>query len=307
MEELREVFARELIELGKEFPNLYVIDADLKTSTRTVLFEDAYPRRFIQAGIAEQNMVGIAAGLALEGKIPIVCTFANFLASRALDQVYTSVAYPGINVKFAGAYSGILTGKLGATHQAIEDLAVMRGIPGLRIAAPADSWELRSVMRKSVEYNGPVYFRVDKNKPELEFTMGFPFEWGKGHEILHGTTATLIGTGIASRWAFEAASALHEEGINVRFLHMPSIKPFDDELVLKAAKETGILITIENHSIIGGLGGAVCEVACREQPAKVVRLGVKDMFCETGSDVELQEEYNLTAKDITKTVKSLLK
>lgn len=304
--EMREAFGLHLVDLGRRNKDIYVVDADLNTSTRTVHFLNEFPKRFVQAGIAEQNMVGIAAGLAIEGKIPVVCTFADFLTKRALDQVSISVSYPKLNVKLAGAYPGLFAGKCGATHQSVQDLANMRAMPCMRVIAPADITELQSAMDALVEYHGPVYFRIPRMAPDAELTAGRKFEWGKGHTLREGKDATIIGTGIASQWTVKAAELLAAEGIDCRVLHMPSIKPFDEELVIQAAKETRAIVTAENHSVIGGLGSAVCEVTAKAAPAKVLRMGIQDRFGDTADDIDLIKHYGLTPEDIAATVKQTL-
>ncbi|MBQ6735647.1 MAG: transketolase family protein [Lachnospiraceae bacterium] len=293
MEEMRETFGKYLATLGSEYDNMYVLDADLKTSTRTVLFEDVYPKRFVQCGIAEQNMVGISAGLALEGKIPVICTFAAFLSQRVLDQVNTSLAYPHINVKLAAAYSGIYASMCGATHQSLEDLAIMRAMPGMYVAAPGDNRELQQVMKAAMEHEGPVYYRVNRGAPDSSISDGHTFSWGKGHVLREGDDITIVSTGITSQWALEAANKLSSYGVSARVLHMPSIKPFDEELLIKAAKETGQVFTVENHSVIGGLGGLVAEVLSYHHPTRIVRIGIQDHFCETAADDVLTEHYGI--------------
>lgn len=306
MAEMRDTFGQTLIELGKTYKNLYVMDADLNTSTRTVGYFKEYPQRYVQAGICEQNMVGMAAGLALEGKIPLACTFATFLSLRALDQISTSVCYPQLNVKIVGSYCGLFTSKTGATHQAIQDLAIFRAMPNIRVVDPCDNHELKQVMKATLDYVGPTYQRCTIITPDAEITEGLTFEWGKGHQLVDGDEITIVSTGITSQWAYQAAKQLHEEGISARMLHMPSIKPFDHELLEKAAKETKGIITVENHTVIGGLAGAVAESLCEHTPAKMARLGVQDRYGNTGSDKELIEEYGIGTKHICQAVRDFL-
>ena len=306
MEEMRTTFGKYLSELGENYPNLYVMDADLKTSTKTVLFEEKFPQRFVQTGIAEQNMVGIAAGLALEGKIPVVCTFAAFLSQRVLDQVISSVAYPQTNVKLAAAYSGVFASMCGATHMSLEDLAIMRSIPGMRVVDAADNEELKQVIKAAVDFEGPVYFRVHRGKPDRIITEGRTFCWGKGYQLLNGDDLTIVSTGITSQWAFQAAQALHEQGIGARMLHIPCIKPFDEMLVQKAAQETRLVLTVENHSIYGGLGGTVAELLSERCPVRVKRLGVNDIFGQTAPDGELSKYFGLDPANIVSEAKALL-
>lgn len=298
MEEMRETFGKQLVELGRQYPELFVIDADLNTSTRTVLFMDQFPTRFIQVGIAEQNMVGIAAGMALEGKIPVACTFADFLSKRACDQVSISVAYPKANVKLAGAYPGLFAGKAGATHQAIQDLANMRAMPNMVVVAPCDGEELKQVMAAMMVYDGPVYFRISRKGVPSLLPPGYSFAWGKGVELRPGKDVTIVGTGIASHWAAAAADELAKAGVSARVLHMPCVKPFDTALLVEAASATGAAVTVENHSVIGGLGGAVAEILGEECPVPLQRIGVCDHFVETGEDAELIEKCGLSVSDI---------
>lgn len=307
MEEMRETFGKYLAELGDDYKNMYVIDADLKTSTRTVLFEDAHPERFIQCGIAEQNMIGVSAGLALEGKIPVACTFAAFLSQRVLDQVNTSVSYPHINVKLAAAYSGLFASMCGATHQSLEDYAIMRSMPGMYVADAADNHELQQVMKAAMDYDGPVYYRVNRGAPDAIITEGREFAWGKGYKLHDGEDVTIVSSGITSQWALEAAQELEACGIHARMLHMPSIKPFDEELLVQAAKETGLVVTVENHSVKGGLGGLVAEVLSEKQPTRLIRMGVQDCYSQTAADPVLAEYHEIDTKGIVKAVKAAVK
>lgn len=307
MEEMRTIFGKYLAELGNNYGNMYVLDADLKTSTKTIEFEKAHPERFVQCGIAEQNMIGISAGLALEHKIPVVCTFAAFLSQRALDQVNTSIAYPHINVKLAAAYSGLFASMCGATHQSLEDLAIMRAMPGMYVADPADGNELRQVMKAAMEHDGPVYYRVSRGAEEESISDGHEFMWGKGYEIHAGNQATIVSSGVTSQWALQAARQLESEGIRVQVLHMPSIKPFDDELLLRAAEETRLVITVENHSVYGGLGGAVAEILGEKLPTRLYRLGVQDQFSETAPDPVLASYHGIDAAGIVARMREIVK
>lgn len=304
--EMREAFGRELVELGKQYPNMYVLDGDLNTSTRTGPFAAAHPKRFIQAGIAEQNMIGMAAGLAIEGKIPVACTFASFISLRCLDQISTGVAYPFLNVKIAGAYCGVFASKCGSTHQSFEDIAIFRAMPCMRVADPGDNEELKQIMKAAMDYYGPVYYRITRMPPDAVITEGRTFEWGKGHQLVDGSDLTIVSTGITSQWAYAAAKQLHQEGISARMLHMPSIKPFDEELLVKAASETGRIVTVENHSVIGGLGSAVTEVLSEKCPTRVLRLGIQDRFGDTAPDVELIDEFGMGVRDICATARLIM-
>ena len=307
MAEMRDVFGKYLAELGNEYGNMYVLDADLKTSTRTVKFEEAHPERFVQCGIAEQNMVGISAGLALENKIPVVCTFAAFLSQRTLDQINTSVAYPRINVKLAAAYSGLFASMCGATHQSLEDLAIMRAMPGMYVADPADDEELRQVMKAAMEHQGPVYYRVSRGAAEESISTGHNFTWGKGYEIHPGSDVTVVSTGVTSQWALQAARQLEAEGISVQVLHMPSIKPFDEDLLISAADKTGLVVTVENHSVLGGLGGLVAEILSEKCPTRLHRLGVQDVYSETAPDPVLASYHGIDAVGIAASVREIVR
>ena len=306
MDEMRTTFGKYLAELGNEYKNLYVVDADLKTSTKTVLFEEAHPDRLLQVGIAEQNMVGMSAGLSLGGKIPVACTFAAFLSQRVLDQVVSSVAYPKLNVKLAGAYCGVFASHCGATHMSLEDLAIFRSMPNMYVADATDNEELKQVIKAAIDYEGPVYFRVNRGAPDAIITEGLKFEWGKGHVLKDGKDVTIVSTGITSQWALQAANLLEAEGISARMIHMPSIKPFDEELLLKAAQETKAIVTVENHSINGGLGGLVAEILSEKCPTKLHRIGVKDFFGQTAPDSELIEFYGFDPQNIAKETKEFI-
>ncbi len=297
-EEMRDVFGKTLLELGHEFPNIIVLDADLHTSSKAVYFKQAFPARFIQCGIAEQNMFGIAAGLATQGYIPFPCTFAVFAAKRALDQVSISIAYPKLNVKIPGSYVGIPTSRAGASHNAVTDMAIMRGMPHMRVADPGDNWELRSMMRAAVLTEGPVYFRVTRyTLPDL-FGEGHQFAWGRGHRLREGADVTLIGTGMMTGFCLQAADLLARDGIWADVLHYGSVKPIDEDLIAESARKTGAVVTAENASVIGGLGSAVAEVLGERAPAVLRRIGVQDRFIESGGVAELLAEYRLRPEDI---------
>lgn len=306
MEEMREVFGKTLVELGSENDKVWVLDADLNTSTKTVYFLDKYPQRFVQVGIAEQNLVGIASGLALEGKIPFPCTFADFISRRSLDQIAISIAYPRTNVKLIGAYPGLFTGKAGATHQSVQDLANMRAMPNMVVVDPGDNNELEQVLKAAAEYVGPVYIRVTRCAPSPVVPEDYRFEWGKGVKIRDGEKVTLVGTGIATGWCLEAAEKLGAEGIPATVLHMPCLKPFDEKLLIEAAGKTRAVVTVENHSIIGGLGGAVAEVLSEKAPTKLSRVGIRDLYTESGEDDDLLEKYGMTIDHIVKAAKEVL-
>ena len=298
--EMREVFTRTLIEEAHKNEKIVVLDADLNTSTRTDIFKETFPTRFIQCGIAEQNMFGWASGLATLGYIPFPSTFAAFTVTRAADQINISIAYPRLNVKIAGSYCGISTGKAGATHQTIQDMAIMRSMPNMRVLDAADREELGQMIRAMLEYDGPVYFRVLRPEVPQVFDTDYHFNW-KPILLKEGKDITLIGTGLMTHRCLEAAKELTNMGIDAAVLHVPCLKPLDGVLLLKLAALTGIVITAENHSIIGGLGSAVAEILSEKIPVMVKRVGVNDMYVETGDDNDIYEKYGLTVKDIVHT------
>ncbi len=304
--EMREAFGQMLVELGRENPNLFVLDADLNTSTRTDLFLAEFPKRFIQCGIAEQNMLGIAAGLAAGGAIPFPTTFAAFAARRACDQVSVSIAYPKLNVKIPGTYPGLPTSKAGATHQAIEDLAIMRAMPNMRVLDPGDIEELRQVMRAAVAYDGPVYFRVTRPAVPDIMPAGYRFEWGKAVSLRRGSDVALLGTGLLSSFCLQAADLLAREGVQARVDHHPCLKPVDREAILQAARETGGIVTAENHSTIGGLGSTVAEVLGEGHPVPMERVGVRDKFVESGEVPDLFVKYEVRPEDIAAAARRVL-
>jgi len=298
-EEMRDAFGEMLVTLGQENPDIYVLDADLNTSTRTVYFLEAFPRRFLQLGIAEQNMFGVAAGLATTGIIPFPTTFAVFAVRRAADQISISIAYPRLNVKIPGTYPGLPTGKAGATHQSVQDLAIMRAMPHMLVVDPGDNAELRQVMRAAVEYVGPVYFRVTRPVvPDIPWPEGYRFDWGHGVNLRQGDDVALLGTGFMTSSCLRAAERLAEKGISARVDHHPCLKPLDIELVQEAARACGAIVTVENHSILGGLGGAVAEAASELCPIPMRRIGMRDEYIETGEIADLFAKYRMRTEDI---------
>jgi transketolase len=297
-EEMREVFGKTLVALGHEFPNVVVLDADLHTSSKALYFKQAFPIRFIQCGIAEQNMFGIAAGLATQGFIPFPSTFAVFATKRALDQVSISIAYPQLNVKIPGSYVGIPTSRAGASHNAITDVANMRAMPNVRVADPGDNNELRAVMRAAVLTEGPIYFRITRYTLPVLFGEGHAFAWGVGQRLQEGSDVTLIGTGMMTGLCQRAAEILEGDGIHAEVLHCGSIKPLDGDLIASSARKTGAVVTAENASIIGGLGSAVAEVLGERAPAVLRRIGVHDRFIKSGGIPELLAHYRMRAEDI---------
>jgi len=295
--DLRDAFADALVELGHERADIIVLDADLNTSSKTVKFMESFPDRFIQVGIAEQNLFGISAGLAMEGFIPFPSTFAVFAARRALDQIAISIAYPGLNVKIPGSYVGLPTSRAGASHNSIEDIAIFRTLPNMRVADPGDATELRAVVRVAVATDGPVYFRVARlSVPDLP-AHGSGFEWGRGQVVRDGADVTLFGTGIMTGLCLRAAELLVKDGIDAQVVHMASIKPIDVDLVRGSALQTGCAVTAENASIIGGFGAAVLE-AMGPVAVPVERIGVRDRWVDSGAVDDLFVEHAMQPSDI---------
>lgn len=296
--EMRDAFGQTLVALGEDYPNMIVLDADLHTSSKAGYFKKAYPDRFIQVGIAEQNMFGIAAGLALTGFIPFPSTFAVFASRRALDQIAISIAFPNLNVKIPGSYVGIPTSRAGASHNAIEDIAVMRALPNMRVADAGDNVDLRGIMRAAMAVQGPVYFRVTRyNLPAL-FGPNHTFTWGKGQLLRSGEDVTLFGTGLMTGRCVEAAELLAQEGVAAEVVHLGSIKPIDAELIVASARRTGCAVTAENASIVGGLGSAVAEVLSEHYPVPVQRIGVRDRWLDSGGIDELFTHHAMQPADI---------
>ena len=303
----RDAYGATLVELGNEREDIIVMDADLAAATKTGMFKKAHPERFFNAGIAEGNMVSVAAGLAAAGKTVFASSFAMFAAGRAFEQIRNSVAYPKLNVKIAASHAGISVGEDGATHQCCEDIGVMRTIPGMVILNPADGPEAAAAVRAAAEYEGPVYLRLGRlavpvfNEEKVDFVIG------KGQELAAGTDVTVIATGLLVNEALIAAETLKAEGISVRVINMATIKPIDKDIILKAAAETGAIVTAEEHNVIGGLGSAVAEVLCESgKPVPMLRVGVEDCFGRSGPALELLEIYGLTAPAIVEKVKAVL-
>ncbi len=303
----RESFGETLVELGKENPDIVVLDADLAEATKTNIFKKKFPERFIDCGIAESNMIGIAAGLATCGKIPFAASFAMFAAGRAFEQVRNSVGYPHLNVKVAGSHAGISVGEDGATHQCCEDIALMRTIPGMVVLNPADHYEMVDAVKVAAAYNGPVYLRLGRLAVEsCTENVSEPFEIGKGRTLREGDDIAIVATGLMVGEALKAHEALKASGIHARVIDIHTIKPLDRELLIKAAKETGRIVTVEEHNVIGGLGEAVCACLCEECPVPVTRIGVNDVFGHSGPAVDLLKEFGLCAENIEATVKKVL-
>ncbi len=303
----RQAYGEALKQLAVENPNVVVLDADLSKSTMTAEFNKVAPERFINVGIAEQNLIGTAAGLSLTGKVPFASSFAMFAAGRAFEIIRNTVAYPKLNVKIAATHAGLTVGEDGASHQAIEDLSLMRSIPNMVVLNPADGVEAKKAVIVAANYNGPVYIRLGRAAVEEIFDDNYEFQIGKGVELVKGNDASIIATGIMVEKALKASEILKAEGINVRVINIHTIKPIDAELIIKAAKETKRIVTAEEHSIIGGLGSAVLEAISEECPVPVIRIGVKDTFGESGKPNELLEKYGLTEKEIVEAVKKLVK
>ena len=304
----RESYGNALKELGAENPNVLVLDADLAGATKTGVFKKAYPDRFFDCGIAEGNMVGIAAGLATTGKIPFCSTFAMFAAGRAFEQVRNSVGYPHLNVKIAATHAGISVGEDGATHQCNEDIALMRTIPGMVVLNPADDVEARAAVKAAAEYEGPVYLRFGRLAvPVFNDEANYKFEIGKGILLREGTDLTIVATGLCVNSALEAAEKLAAEGISAEVINIHTIKPLDEEIILESAKNTGKVVTAEEHSVIGGLGSAVCDVLSEKLPTPVKKIGVYDVFGESGPAVKLLEKYKLDGAGVYEQIKDWLK
>ncbi len=296
----RNAYGEALKELAEKYPQLVVLDADLAHATMSKFFADAYPERFFNCGIAEANMTDIAAGMATAGFKPFTNTFAIFAAGRAYEQVRNSIAYPGLNVTVVGSHGGISVGEAGATHQCIEDFALMRAIPGMLVINPCDGHEMRLAVEALINYNGPAYLRLERPSTEIitDEIEGYHFELGKGVVLRDGSDVTIIANGINVPMALNAAKTLEAEGISARVIDMHTIKPLDEELVVKAARETGCIVTSEEHSVIGGLGGAVCELLSERCPVPVVRHGVEDSFGRSGTYTAVLEYYGITPEGI---------
>ena len=303
----RESYGNALVELGAENPNVVVLDADLAAATKTGVFKKAYPDRHIDCGIAECNMVGIAAGLATAGKIPFVSSFAMFAAGRAFEQVRNSVGYPHLNVKIGATHAGITVGEDGASHQCNEDIALMRTIPGMVVMCPADDIEAKAAVKAAAEYVGPVYMRFGRAAcPVINDKPDYKFEIGKGTVVREGTDLTIVATGICVGNALEAAEMLAAEGISAEVINICTIKPLDEEIIINSAKKTGKVVTAEEHSVIGGLGSAVCDALCAKAPTPVLKIGVQDVFGESGAAVKLLEKYKLDGQGVYEQVKAYL-
>ena len=303
----RDAFGDALVELGKTNQEIVVFDSDVGESTQTARFGKAYPDRFFQMGIAEANMVCAAAGMSTIGYTPWVSTFAVFLAKRAVDQIRVSIAYPKLNVKLNGAYGGIPTGKAGATHQAVQDIAVMRAMPNMTVLVASDAVETRQMVLHSAEHKGPLYLRTVRCPVPVIFDDKYRFELGKSYTLTRGNDVAIISTGMMTPKVLDAAKELDKEGIKARVIHMPTIKPMDEEAIVKASKEVGQIITVENHSMIGGLGGAVAEVLTEQAPCYLTRLGFPDVFGESGDDEKIFSKLGINTESIVAKAKQIAK
>ncbi|NFG40633.1 transketolase family protein [Clostridium botulinum] len=303
----RESYGMALVELGHENEKVVVLDADLSKSTKTNGFKEEFKDRFFNAGIAEQNLMGMAAGFANVGNIPFASTFAVFATGRAFEIIRNSICYPKVNVKIAATHAGITVGEDGGSHQSVEDIALMNSLPNMTVIVPADHREAMAATKAAAEFNGPVYLRFGRCNTEDIFDDNYKFEIGKGVEVREGNDVTIIATGMMVQKAIEASKELETQGIKARVINISTIKPIDREIILKAAKETKGIVTAEEHSIIGGLGAMVSQVVSSECPTLIKMVGIKDTFGESGTPDELMKKYNLTSEEIIKEVKSILK
>lgn len=303
----RESYGNALVELGKEHEDIVVLDADLAGSTKTGMFKKVYPERHFNCGIAEANMASIAAGLAAAGKVPFISSFAMFATGRAYEQIRNSIGYPHLNVNICASHAGISVGEDGATHQCNEDIALMRNIPGMTVICPSDDVEAKAAVKAAYELDGPVYIRLGRLAvPVINDHDGYEFEIGKGTVLKEGKDVTIIATGLCVAATMEAAEMLAADGIDAKVINIHTIKPLDDELVVAAAKETGKIVTVEEHSVIGGLGSAVCDCLSEKYPTPVKKVGINDVFGESGPALKLLEKYGLDGKGIYQSVKSFV-
>ncbi|MCL1990579.1 MAG: transketolase family protein [Defluviitaleaceae bacterium] len=300
----RDAYGKTLVQLGAENKDIVVLDADLSKSTKTADFGKAYSDRFINVGIAEQNLMGIAAGLANYGKIPFASTFAMFATGRAFEIIRNSICYPNLNVTIAATHSGISVGEDGGSHQSVEDIALMNSLPNMEVIVPADARETEEVIKYAAQHKGPLYIRLGRLNVDDIFDEAYTYQHGKGVQLTDGDDVTIVATGLMTAKAKEAAATLKADGINARVIHIPTIKPIDRDIIEKAARETKFILTCEEHSVIGGLGAVVSTVTSETYPTKVVKLGMYDTFGESGTPAALLEKYGLTAENIVKIVKA---
>ena len=303
---MRDAWGQGLVDLGGKYSNLVVLDGDLANSTKADMFHTAHPDRFFEMGIAEQNMLGVAAGLATTGYVPWISTFAAFLAKRALDQIRLVIAQPGLNVKMAGSYSGILTGKTGKTHQSVEDISIFRAMPHVVTLAPADVVELRQAMEAMMNDDRPTYIRLTRDPSPAIFDNDYAFEIGKAVLLRTGGDVGIVSTGVQTVRALVAADILAANGIDASVLHVPTLKPIDQDAIVALAERTNAIVSAEDHSIIGGLGGAVAEVLAEHRPTRMRRIGIQDTFGESGPNDAILEKYGLTPNHIVKAAQDLL-
>jgi transketolase len=304
---MRDVFANTLVELGGEYPNLVVLDGDLANSTRAEVFEQHYPERFLEMGIAEQNMMGVAAGLATVGMIPWLSSFAVFLVNRDLDQLRMVVAQPNLGVKIGAGYSGLFTARTGKTHQDVSDLSVMRAMPHMTVVAPADGVEARQAMKVATASPGPWYVRLVRDATPVIFGDDYKYVPGETVTLRSGSDVTIFGTGVQTVRALEAADLLAQDGISAEVIHVPTLKPLNPEGIIRSAAKTGRVVTTEEHTIIGGLGSAVAEILGENQPTPLLRHGLQDLYGESGSNEDLVEKYGMAPHHVAETAKRLLK
>lgn len=302
---MREIFGRTLQILAED-PRLVVLDADLGSATKALLFKEVCPERYVDVGIAEQDMVGMAAGLSVCGMIPVAATFSVFMAGRALDQIRNTVAYPKLNVKLVGTHGGVSVGYDGGSHEAVADISIMRSLPNMTVLCPSDAPETEAALRAAYEYNGPVYLRISRIGVTDYHKEPFTFKIGKGELVREGNDCTVAATGIMVAAAIEASALLEKEGISIEVLNIASIKPIDKELLIESAKKTGAFVTAEEHTVLGGLGSAVAEVLAENYPVPMKFVGIKDVFGCSGNPDTLLQEYGLTAKDIVLAVKEVV-
>lgn len=304
--EMRVVYTNKLIELAKENEQIVLVDADLMRASGTIPFRDVYPERSVDVGVAEANMIGVAAGLAASGKIPFTHSFTAFASRRCFDQVTISVAYAKLNVKMMGSDPGVSAELNGGTHMSMEDVGLMRNLPGVTIFEPVDSVQLEQALPHIVNHDGPVYIRMFRKKAESIFDSSYEFKWAKGDLLQEGSDVTIIATGIMVKESLEAARLLKEEGINARVINIHTVKPIDQEIIIKAAEETGAIVTAENHNVINGLGSAVAEVLVENKPVPMARVGIQDHFGEVGRMPFLMEKFHMLPKDIVAAAKKVI-
>ncbi|MHB0979447.1 MAG: transketolase family protein [Thermoleophilia bacterium] len=301
----RDAFGQALVDLGAADPRVVVLDADLATSTKVSMFAAAYPDRFFEVGIAEQNMMSIAAGLAAMGFVPFTSTFACFASKRATDQIRIGIAQPRLGVVITGAYSGLLAGKTGKTHQSVQDIAILRSMPDMTVIVPGDAVEVRAAVFAAAAYGGPVYLRLTRDPSPVVFGVDYRFRIGAAVTVREGADVTVMTTGLMLPRALEAAETLAAEGVQVHLLHVPTVKPLDVQAVVEAAERTGLVVTAEEHSVLGGLGGAVAEVLGEHRPTLMRRVGIRDTFGESAPNDQLLRKYGLAAEDVARACREL--